>query len=410
MALANRTLHPPVLQTFVETFALPLLKGGTVTVGRPLRQRDVEAMLGDVVVLGGTELAFVRLRQAELLAPQVVLPEPDPLELLLWVGLHNTLSFDHPDRGRVWARGTIWKRVEGTTRTMLTMPSPSSIGEGVARHVALDAFSRLQRVDSVVATAAGEFRYLGQTVPRRRFRLTGPLQGSMREERVAWITQAHAPETVRLTEDAMRASPLTCLLEPLRAPPGWSPLSAIAFLAQRSFARAVCYRWARQKDWIAIGGAVMAALLPSLPRRPEAGSDPLPSRRREAGGPLALPGVILPTAPHDIASVVGALIHLHFLKVLEFDARLGLALGSRDPGVVRFLALPLILGRLAEVTGTPLGASATRVRRGCVTPDALGLQAERRWTEYLEHLRELVPRATVENLLASLVPAIVRTS
>lgn len=399
-----------MLQTFVEEFVLPLLQGGTVTVQRPFRPRDVDAMVGDLSTVGQHELGFVRLRRAELLTPHPELPDPDSLELSLWVGLHNILAFDHPDRSRVWARGASWKRVEGVTRTLLTLPLPASLGEGVARHVAVDAFLKLQRVDSVVATAAGEFRYLGQGVPRRRFRLTGPLQGSMREEKVLWTAQAHASEVTRLLEDAMRASPLSCLLDPMRAPSGWSPLSACEFLQQRTFARAVCYRWAQQKDWIATGGAVMSALLPSLPQLPEVGGDPLPARRREPGEPLALPGVILPTTPHDIASVVGAMIHLHFLKVLEFDARLGLALGSRDPGVVRFLALPLILGRLSEVTGSPLGGGSSKLRWAGYAPEAFEVQAQRRWTEYLDHLRELVPRATVENLLASLVPAIVRTS
>lgn len=398
-----------MLQPFLETFVLPLLQGGTVTVGRPFRARDLEDMFADAALLSAPELAFLRLRRAELLTPHAVLPEPDTSEVSLWVGLHNILAFDHPERPRVWARGATWRRVEGVTRTFLTLAPPSSLGEGLVRHLAVDALLGLQRLDSVVATAAGEFRYIGQEVPRRRFRLTGPMQGSTREERVHWIAQTHAPETLRLVEDAMRASPLSCLLEPLRSPIGWSPLAACGFLQQRGFARAICYRWAAQKDWIAVGGAIMSALLPSLPRTSEGTSDALPSRRREEGQPLALPGMILPTAPHDIAAVVGALVHLHFLKVLEYDARLGLALGSRDPGVVRFLALPLVLGRLAEVTGTPLGGPP-RPRHVGLAPEAFETQAQRRWTEYVDHLRELVPRATVENLLASLVPAIVRTS
>lgn len=398
-----------MLQAFLESFVLPLFHGGTITVGRPFRARDLEDMLVDASLLTTPNLEFVRLRRAELLTPHVVLPEPETSEVSLWVGLHNLLVFDHPERPRVWARGVTWRRVEGVTRTFLTLPPPASLGEGVARHIAVEALLRLQRLDSVVATAAGEFRYIGQEVPRRRFRLTGPMQGSTREERVHWIAQTHAPETLRLIEDAMRASPLSCLLEPLRSPIGWSPLAATAFLQQRSFARAICYRWAAQKDWISVGGAVMSALLPSLPRGSEGTKEAPVARRRDDGQPLALPGVILPTAPHDIAAVVGALVHLHFLKVLEVDARLGLALGSRDPGVVRFLALPLVIGRLAEVTGTPLGGPP-RLRYSGYAPEAFEIQAQRRWTEYVDHLRELVPRATVENLLASLVPAIVRTS
>jgi len=388
----------------VESFVLPLLRGGAVVVGRPFRPRDFELMQLEVGQLRRADLGFARLRRTELLSPSVTLPDPDAEEVSLWIGLHNTLVFDHPERMRVWARGVTWRRAEGATRTLLTLPTPDSFESGLARHIALEAFLELRRRDTVVATATGDVRYLGQEVPRRRFRLTGPLQGSVREDRVAWIDQTHAPETVRLTEDAMRASPLTCLLDPLRAPPGWSPLSGCRFLQQRGFARAICQRWASQKDWIAAGGAVMSALLPSLPNVRESAGEQV--RRRQRGQPLALPGAVLPSGPQDVGSVVGALIHLHFLKVFEVDARLGHALGSRDPGVVRFLALPLLLARLQPVLGSPTGGGSPS-RAGYT--EGFEAQAQRRWIEYIDHLRELVPRATVENLLASLVPAIVRT-
>jgi hypothetical protein len=131
-----------------------------------------------------------------------------------------------------------------------------------------------------------------------------------------------------------------------------------------------------------------------------------------------LPGAVLPRGPAALSAVVGALVHLHFLKVLELDARLGVALGSRDPGILAFLALPLLLPWLGEVTGTPLGeptmghaASSGGAGRGQgLGSTAFEVQAQRRWAEYTDHLEELVPRSAVENLLATLVPAIVQTS
>lgn len=399
----------PMLADFVHGFVLPLLRGGDLHVGRPLRPKDRDAMALDLGSLAGhRELVFARNRRTELYSPHPLLDEPDHDELSLWVGLHNLLVFDHPDRIRVWARGSTWRRVEGVTRTMLTLPFPSSVSEGLARHVCVGALIDLRRTDILVNTATGENRYLGQEIPRRRFFLSTPVGAAAREETVDWYVQPHAPETHRLLEDALRASPLTCLLNPLIAPPGWSPLWATDFLRERGFARAVCHRWARHKDWISVGGAVMSALLPSLPSRPT----PDRGGRGQAGaggGPLALPGAVAPTGPEALGAVVGALIHLHFLKVLELDARLGVALSSRDPAILSFLALPLLLPRLAEVIGTPT-AGLERPRGGVSSAEGLETQAQRLWTEYLDHLQELVPRSTVENLLATLVPPIVPTS
>ncbi|MCA9696915.1 MAG: hypothetical protein KC431_05270 [Myxococcales bacterium] len=93
--------------------------------------------------------------------------------------------------------------------------------------------------------------------------------------------------------------------------------------------------------------------------------------------------------------MVGALIHLHLLKVLEFDARISIGLGARDWAVQSFLALPLLLEALAPALGRPLED---------LGPDQA---LSRRWEEYREHLAGLVPRPVVDNLLATLVRRIV---
>lgn len=389
-----------LLEQFIEGFVLPLLAGGPVEIGRPIRPRDHELMLDQPSLLGHPELLFSRLRRARELTPHPGLPDPDRDELALWVGLHNALVFDHPERHRVWARASTWRRVEGAARSMFTLPMPADLGEGLARHVSVGAFIELRRVDTIVATATGELRYLGQSLPRRLF--GSPVNPSgHREETVRWLGQPHAPETHRLVEDAMRASPLTCLLHPLLAPPGWSPLWAVDFLRSRPFARAVVHRWAAHSDWIAVGGAVTSALLPVLSKSGEPSASRTQEERDE-GALLALPGTVVSTEPEALAAVVGALVHLHFLKVLELEARLGVASGSRDPGILSFLALPLLLPSLSPVTGTPLGGLTSRV--------PFETQADRRWTEYVDHLAELVPRSVVENLLATLVPSIVKTA
>jgi hypothetical protein len=395
---------------FLESFVFPMLQGGDVHVGKPFRQRDRDAMLEEPGALSQPDLLFLRLRRAQELVPEPDLPDPGLEELSLWLGLHNALVFDHPDRSRVWARSSTWRRAEGTARTMLSLGPPADLGESLARHVSLGAFVRLRRLDVIVVTNVGDMRYLGQEVPRRRLRLA-EAPGGQREEQVVWLDGPHAPESERLIEDGLRASPLTCLLEPLVAPSGWSPLLAHGALRDRGLARAVCHRWAMHPDWIAVGGAVMSALMPSLPTRGARsqwaqdremleGGDAAGGPAAAEAGPLALPGAVIPTDPAAVAAVVGALIHLHFLKVLELDARLGLAFSSRDPGILSFLALPLLLPWLSEVMGTPLGDLSRTAH--------FEAQAHRRWAEYVDHLQELVPRVVVENLLSTVVPSIVQ--
>jgi len=102
-----------------------------------------------------------------------------------------------------------------------------------------------------------------------------------------------------------------------------------------------------------------------------------------------------------LGAVVGALVHLHLLKVLELDTRLTLALGSRDPGTMAFLALPLLLPWLQSELGTPVPEGGSGAFEAALV---------RRWTEYVDRLEELVPRAVVENLLSTLVPRIVQPS
>lgn len=383
--------EPPVsreLTAFVEGFVVPLLTGHDAHVGRPLRPRERDQWSG-AGSLHASSLLYARLRRARMLVADPDVPEPDGDELSLWMALHNVLVFDHPDRPRVWARSTTWRRLEGATRTLLTLPTPSTPAELVVRHVSVGAFIELQRRVHAEARLALDDE-------RRMVARAGlpALPGARpREETTAWLPGSHAPETERLIEDVLRCSPLTCLLRPLLAPPGWSPLGAADLLLERPYARAICHGWAAHKDWTRTGGAVIAALLPSLA---PAAIGPAPARTM-----LALPGAVVPTDPEHVGALVAALVHLHLLKVLELDTRVGLAVGSRDPGILAFLALPLLLPQLEARLGAPIVAAGA----GDFTAPL-----QRRWSEYIEHLDELVPRAVVENLLATLVPRIVQPS
>ncbi|WAS89848.1 hypothetical protein [Nannocystis punicea] len=389
------------LGEFCARFVAPLLGGGTVHVTAPVRPADFRAMSGELATLRTSEVAALRLQRAQQLVAEPDLHDPGAEELALWVALYNLLVLDHPDRGRVWARQATWRRVESAARYWLLFSRPEGFSAALANHAAVGAFLELSRRDQILSGAEGELRFVGQEIPRRRLRWTVPGALSVREETLNWWSAAHVAEVSALQQDVLWASPVTCLLRPLSAPPGYSPLEGAGFLRHRAFARAVCHAWASSRHWIEIGGTVLGSLLFSLTGRPLSGPTPTAAGAQTAGARpmLALPAPVDSAGPEDVAALVGALIHVHFLRVLELGARLGVAPTSRDRPVQMFLALPLLLPALGEVLGSPIGG-----------PASLGFdaQVERRWIEYIDHLGELIPRSVVENLLATLVPRVVK--
>lgn len=398
---------------FVARFVMPLLGGvevggGEVEIAAPLSRYDRDAMLEDSGALLHDGLIALRSRVAARFVAEPALEQPDADELSLWIAIHDLLALDHPDQERVWTRASTWSRVEVETRELFVQAAPAGLGDALARHVAVNALLELRRVDRIVSGPEGERRYFGQEPPRR-LAIFGPSLDEVRSETVVWVEQPHRPVVVRLLEQAMWVSPLTALLRPARAPAGWSPLaicggvSASDFLRSRGPARAVCHAWARERDWPLLGGVIAGSLLDALGLAREVFGGPHEAQladpsRFARDSPQALPGsaravgedarsVALDDAPEAVAAVLGALIHLHVLKVLEFDARIGIGLGDRNWAVQAFLAMPLLLPKLAPVLGDPFAG---------VIDESLA----RRWNEYREHLGGLVPRTVVDNLVS----------
>lgn len=410
-ALARPTLGFSTAPGFVARFVMPLLGGpaaggrGEVEIGAPLSRFDRDAMLEDAGALLLDDLLALRARVASRLIAEPALEHPDADELSLWIGLHDLLALDHPDHERVWTRASTWARVEVETRELFAQAAPVGLSDALARHLAVAALLDLRRVDRIVTGPEGERRYLGQEPPRR-LGIFGPSLDEIRTETNLWVDQPHRPVVARLLDHALWVSPLTALLRPARAPAGWSPLSlcgsvsAVDFLRERAFARAVCHTWARERDWPLIGGVIAGSLLDALGLARVVFGGPLDAGAtspRVPTGPAHAEregGVALDDAPDSIGLVLGALIHLHVLKVLEFDARIGLGLGDRNWAVQAFLAMPLLLPKLAPVLGSPFVG---------MPDEALA----RRWDEYCEHLGGLVPRTVVDNLQATLVRRIV---
>src|SRR5690606_8125503 len=185
-------------------------------------------------------------------------------------------------------------------------------------------------------------------------------------------------------------------------------------LVTRGGARAVVYAWARSEDWVDAGAAVMASLLDAMGRgdllaadrpqhSPKQSEAEISAREQEGDdgegaqaelqaldddapqGHRAALAAASDHGPEELAALLGALIHLHLLKVLAFEARVGLGGRTRRAAARAFLALPLLLPMCEQLLGDPTV--------GIDEGDAL-----RRWDDYLGHLRGLIPHDVVTQL------------
>lgn len=91
----------------------------------------------------------------------------------------------------------------------------------------------------------------------------------------------------------------------------------------------------------------------------------------------ALAGAVEAQDPSAFQRIICLLIHLHLLKVMDFDVRIGLGRSASDKSIQQFLALPLTLDILAPHWGVPIGEREQP-------------RLFRRWKEYLGHLRSLL--------------------
>lgn len=369
---------------FLHRFVVPLLGGAELRVGAPVGLRERERFQEDRAALADPLLLELRRRRAELLVADPGLEFPSPEELSLWVGLHNLLALDHPDVGRVWARESTWTAVEQETRAALSIAPPQDPAEALARHVAVGALLELERDDYSLHTHEGELRYFGQLPPRSKLSLMGTGTEGLQVQTVRWAQTAKHPAAGRVLPLALWASPLTSLLFPDLAPRGFSPLSCARWLEYPALARAAVYHWDRHPDWLSLGAAVVRRMPMWQLADPAARSRAfLTGALGEGETVAALPGEVQSPRAGAFERIVCSLIHLHMLKVLDFDVRIGLGRSARDEAMQLFLALPLTLDLLSPTCGEPLTEEEHP-------------RLYFRWKEYLQHLEGLVPRGLLQ--------------
>lgn len=404
------------IERFVEAFVRPMLAGGRVVPQPPYSTVDRDELAREAGVLASADLVALRLVRAQALLPHPPMADPTAQDLSMWLGLHNLTFLDHPQAGRVWTTARKWELVERETRALFEYARPVDLADAVARHVAVSSLIHTYRDDRGSLTA-GERPDAPRELPGRVASTRAPARGAAADAGqggTRWIHAPHARPVARLWPVVLWASPLTTFLDPTIAPPSWAPSTGAGFLRHRGLARAIVFGWARKRDWVEIGRVVAGAalqemgLLPTKQAGTSSASDPVqePSSglRTREGSPLDVDAVTATgtsaeptlrlaaprTDPAALLHVFAALVHLHVVKLLEFDARV---VPARDPATQAFLAMPLLLRTLAPRLGDPFAG----VHDVALT---------RRWDEHVEHLEAIVPGELVASIAAAVGPAV----
>jgi hypothetical protein len=222
---------------FVSRFLLPLVKGGTLHVGRPLGERALAAMaaafrpgrrrvlsLEDMAEEDAlAELARLRHGRARALLVDATLPPLDESALRLGLAVHNLLALVHPDlEGRNLDRRQ--EQIVAVTLPIVRLPVPTTAEEVVRRHSLLARLSEITRTEHTVEYWAGRRRYIGRLPPSHLLALPRMRRVTTTSQRRLWLKEIGVPACAReLWTTLHRASPLGEALDPLRLepPPSW---------------------------------------------------------------------------------------------------------------------------------------------------------------------------------------------
>jgi hypothetical protein len=273
---------------FVESFLLPLVKGGALHVGRPLGQRAVDRVVRASLAGGGRsagdprraataggagepgamdELARHRLAHARTFLPHIGAPALDEPSVRLGVAIHNLLALGHPHLG---GRGfeARHERIVAATLPVADLGAPASAETAVERHSLLVRLPEITRTEYVVDSWVGRRRFVGRTPPARVLALAGPRSAVRSSLRRPWFKEIGVPGCARPVWLALhRASPLGEALDPLRLDPPFAWERVLPILRFPRLCRTIAGR-VLEIGLDAAGGALAAALLRFAAQRP----------------------------------------------------------------------------------------------------------------------------------------------
>jgi hypothetical protein len=378
------------LGELLERFVLPLVAGGDVRVGEPVRPEQLARW---EVELGEAAPALVAIDEARTAAARALVVRPPAMafeaeELRLAVALHAALVLAHPGSDRL-GTGRGRRALAAFAAELSRAGPPDGIHAAIARHTLLGRMFELTRVDTQVRWWTGKAEFRGASPPARLLRWRKLRRVRAESAEVGLSEVLAADETRQVVAGLLTASPLTDVLSldaPARRWPAFRWGAQIELLRDAELARTIAYRWVaelggsappRLRACAAAAGAWEQCLATPL--------ELLPRPRAAAGGDsgvrlaplLALPARAGPQLPPaDVRAATAFLVHLNALCAIaeaqggdadapsplvaaSLAARRGPELGQPEAtGLRLFFCVPDVAARCEPALGTPPGITA----------------------------------------------------
>jgi hypothetical protein len=262
-----------VLRPFVARFLLPLVKGGSLHVGRPLdlnavtdlatafaapeEVRAERLMPADLVA--ASELGFLRARTTRALLLDAPPPPLDAETLRLGAALHDVLLLTHPSLGTDPTDRTR-QRIAETAEALAALGPPTSACIAVRRYSLLARLHEIVQPERVVTHWLGRHRFIGRTPPARLLALPRLRRVRLDETRRSWLREVGIAPLARPAWQALlTANPLAEALDPLRLEPPLSFARVLPVLRFPALARIVASR-VLDLGLVAAGSAFAAAI------------------------------------------------------------------------------------------------------------------------------------------------------
>jgi hypothetical protein len=242
-----------VARRFVSDFLLPLVRGGTLAIDRPLSRKTVEALARahgrgvaglrrvgshtpDPIETEAAE-ALARARYDALvpLVPDAPAPGMDEDTWRLGGAVHDLLALAHPAIATGVGSDARVERVAVEAAALAALGPPATMGVLLARHSLLARLPEVVRLDRTVHYWLGKKTFVGRHPPPRLLALPRVRNVKVDVIRRAWLRDVGVPAAARPAFVALtEASPLGEALDPLRLDPApsWGRLlSALRFPA-----------------------------------------------------------------------------------------------------------------------------------------------------------------------------------
>jgi hypothetical protein len=263
-----------MVRELVGRFLLPLVKGGSVHVGRPLHEKAVAGLVaawsspdprrlmylvGPDEVRAAEELSRLRAAYGRTLLIDARPPPLDENTLRLGAALHNLLLLSHPafalssdERNRT--------RIAQASQRLADLGAPLSALEAVRRHSLLVRLPEVVQPERLVTYWLGKQLFVGRTPPPRLLALPRLRRVNVEETRRLWLREVGVPACARGAFGALsRASPLGEALDPLRLEPAISWARIMPILRFPKLGRLIADR-VIELGLLTAGGALAAAL------------------------------------------------------------------------------------------------------------------------------------------------------